>query len=942
MAGDGATVSARAMALAPARRSTRSTCCYCGVGCGVLIESEQSAAGERIVGVQGDLEHPANFGRLCTKGRALAQSAHSLYGRLLAPELRLSRDAPRARVSWDEALDHVAERLSGIIEQHGPDAVAFYVSGQLLTEDYYVFNKLAKGLIGTNNIDSNSRLCMSSAVTGYKLALGADGPPTCYEDFDSAKTVLFAGSNMAYAHPVLFRRLEAARERDPDVRWIVIDPRRTDTAALADLHLAIEPGTDVALFNGMLHHLIWDDLIDRDYIACHTSGFDLLKQTVREYPPAMAAQLCGIPVGDLVQAAEWFARSPASLSLYCMGLNQSAHGTDKNLALIHLHLATGQIGKAGAGPFSLTGQPNAMGGREVGAMATMLAAHREIESDRDRAELEQLWGLHAGSLCERPGLSAVPMFDALRAGQVKAVWIACTNPAHSMPDLAHVREALQTAELVIVQEAFAQTDTVPFADVLLPAATWGEKDGSVTNSERRISRVRAAVAPPGEAKPDWWIAQEVARRLEVRLPSRRKDAETDALFAFAGPADIFDEHRRLTRGRDLDFSGLDYALLDAAGPQQWPLPEGTLQGAARRYSDGVFATEDGRARFRPTPYRPVAEAISSHYPLRLLTGRLRDQWHGMSRTGRVPGLMTHSPEPSLCMNPTDAARRGLAVGDLVRVKSKRGALVLPLELSDEMRSGTVFAAMHWSGQFLASGGINEVSQPAIDARSQQPELKHAAVRVEKAEFAQQWLIARRGNVLAMQTAVQPWLRDFGYAALGLYPAVTAGGEGAGEDNDAWLVLRASSETVSEATLGAVASALGLLPGTDTLEYRDPRRGQLKRVLWRTSEAGSHVDGLLLQSAQRTRLDEGLLDLALTGAPWAGPRLAVFFRRDSGGARDRVICSCMQVRESQISSHVAQGADVAALKQTLGCGTVCGSCLPQLAQLCQTRTVERAS
>ncbi len=937
MDGDGAPVFAGATDMLSVRRSTRSTCCYCGVGCGVLIESERTAGGERIVGVQGDPEHPANFGRLCSKGRALAQSAQSLQGRLLTPELRISRDAPRARVSWTEALEHVAERLSAIIEQYGPDAVAFYVSGQLLTEDYYVFNQLAKGLVGSNNIDSNSRLCMSSAVTGYKLALGADGPPTCYDDLEAAKTVLFAGSNMAYAHPVLFRRLEAARERDPDVRWIVIDPRRTDTAALADLHLAIEPGTDVALFNGMLHHLIWDDLIDRDYIARHTSGFDDLKRTVRDYPPAMAAQLCGISVADLVQAAEWFALSPASLSLYCMGLNQSAHGTDKNLALIHLHLATGQIGKAGAGPFSLTGQPNAMGGREVGAMATMLAAHREIESDRDRTELEQLWGLRIGSLSARPGLSAVPMFDALRAGRVKAVWIACTNPVHSMPDLTRVREALQAAELVIVQEAFAQTDTVPYADVLLPAATWGEKDGSVTNSERRISRVRAAVAAPGEAKPDWWIAQEVARRIEARLPSRQCEGAAQSLFAFAGPEDIFDEHRRLTRGRDLDFSGLDYARLDAAGPQQWPLPEGAAQGAARRYTDGVFATDDGRARFQPTPYRPVAEAISSHYPLRLLTGRLRDQWHGMSRTGRVTGLMTHSPEPSLCMNPADAARRGLSAGDLVRVKSKRGALVLPLELSDEMRSGTVFAAMHWSGQFLASSGINEVSQPAIDARSQQPELKHAAVRVEKAEFAQQWLVARRGNVLAMHTMMQPWLSAFEYAAIGLYPSAMPAGDAGADDGDgeAWLVLRASSEAVCETALDAITSALGLLPSTETLEYRDPRRGQLKRVLWRESKEGSCIDGLLLQSAQRARLDEGLLDLALTDAPWAGPRLAVFSRRDSGAARDRVICSCMQVRDSQIRALVAQGADVAALKQTLGCGTVCGSCLPQLSQLSKT-------
>ncbi|HEY1142306.1 MAG TPA: molybdopterin-dependent oxidoreductase, partial [Lysobacter sp.] len=380
------------------RTRTASTCCYCGVGCGVLIDAEHAPDGSRIIGVEGDPTHPANFGRLCTKGRALPQTATSLTGRLLHAELRTQRNQPRRRVDWSVALDTVADRLAGIVSEHGPDAVAFYVSGQLLTEDYYVFNKLAKGLIGTNNIDSNSRLCMSSAVAGYKLAFGADGPPTCYEDLERARTVLFAGSNMADAHPVLFRRLEDARARDADTRWIVVDPRRTDTAAMADLHLAIQPGTDVALFNAMLHHLIWEDLIDRDYIDAHTEGFAGLKQLLRDYTPAMAADLCGVSASDIVLAAEWFGRSPAALSLYCMGLNQSVHGTDKNLALIHLHLATGQIGRPGAGPFSLTGQPNAMGGREVGGMATMLAAHREIDDPRHRAEVERFWRLPAGSL----------------------------------------------------------------------------------------------------------------------------------------------------------------------------------------------------------------------------------------------------------------------------------------------------------------------------------------------------------------------------------------------------------------------------------------------------------------------------------------------------------------------------------------------------------------
>ena len=901
------------------RRVTRSTCCYCGVGCGVLIHSE----GERITGVEGDPDHPANFGRLCSKGRTLAETARSLHGRVLQPELRGHRHEDRRAVDWGLALDTVSARLADIIARHGPDSVAFYISGQLLTEDYYVFNKLAKGLLGTNNIDTNSRLCMSSAVTGYKLAFGADGPPTCYEDLEHAKTVLFAGSNAAYAHPVLFRRLEEARERDPDVRWIVIDPRRTDTAAMADLHLAIQPGTDVALFNGMLHHLVWEGLIDNDFIAAHTSGFDELKKLLREYTPRMAAEICGISAADLVTAAEWFGRSPASLSLYCMGLNQSMHGTDKNLALIHLHLATRQLGRPGAGPFSLTGQPNAMGGREVGGMATMLAAHRDINNEEHRAEVEAQWKLVRGSLSSRPGLAAVELFEAVRSGKVKAVWIACTNPVHSMPAIARVREALQRAEYVIVQEAFRDTDTVPYADALLPATTWGEKEGTVTNSERRISRVRAAVPAPGNTRHDWWIAREVARRMEARLAG----PGAGPIFAFETPSQIFDEHRALTIGRDLDIGGIDYTRLEKEGPQQWPFTKDDTHGQARRYTDGIFASTNGRARFYPTAYKPVAEATSARYPLRLLTGRLRDQWHGMSRTGRVPQLFAHSPEPSLRMHPDDVGRRGLNAGELVRVTSARGELVLPLELSDEVGSGTVFAAMHWSGQYLSSGGINEVSQPATDARSLQPELKHAAVRVDRAGFGWHLLAARRGDVHAMRAAVQPLLQECGYAGIGLHALPNASGEGA------WLVLRAAAtEPMPVRWLAALDEALALAAGPDTLEYRDGRRGLLKRVAWRADAGLSLIDGLLWTESERRAGAESLLQHALSGQPWQGPRLAAFSNGIVSAVRDPIVCICRQVTESAICERIAQGADVAALKQQLGCGTVCGSCTPQVARL----------
>ncbi|CAB3756830.1 nitrate reductase [Paraburkholderia humisilvae] len=891
---------------------TRSTCCYCGVGCGVLIEAEDG----RITGVQGDPEHPANFGRLCSKGMALADSARSQTGRMLQPALRTRRDEPRHTVSWPDALDTVAQRFADVIATHGPDAVAFYVSGQLLTEDYYVFNKLAKGLIGTNNIDTNSRLCMSSAVTAYKMALGADGPPTCYEDLEHAQTVLFAGSNMAWAHPVLFRRLEAAKAANPAIRWIVVDPRRTDTAAMADLHLAIEPGTDVALFNGMLHHLIWEGAIDRAYIDAHTAGFAELKARVREFTPHVAAGLCGIAERDLLQAAEWFGTSPASLSLYCMGLNQSSHGTDKNLALINLHLATRQIGRPGAGPFSLTGQPNAMGGREVGGMATMLAAHRDIGNAAHREEVARLWGLDdVARLSANPGLPAVDMFDALRAGTIKAIWIACTNPVHSMPDIAKVREALDQAEFVVVQDAFMQTDTVPYADVLLPAATWGEKAGTVTNSERRITRVRAAVAPAGDAQPDWWIANEVARRIAQRL------SREPQMFGFDSAEAVFDEHRALTAGRDLDIGGLSYALLDAAGPQQWPFPAGAVAGAARRYTDGQFATADGRARFHPTQYLPVADEVNARFPFRLTTGRLRDQWHGMSRTGRVATLFSHAPEPALTMHPGDAARRGLADGDLVHVKSRRGALVLPLQISDDVQSGAVFAAMHWNGQFVASGGINETTLAAVDPHSKQPELKHAAVRVERAELPWRMIAARRGDALALQAALQPLLKECAYASVTL-------------DADDLLILRAAHTGAPQGWLERVHAALVMPAGEDTLEYRDARRGLDRRAVWRDNV----LDGFAL--AGDTGNGAALLAKLRDAKPWSGPRFAAFAAlRIEPAARERVVCSCMQVKESRINEAIANGAGVPELKATLGCGTVCGSCVPELKRLVETAAVE---
>ena len=674
------------MCRASTMRETRSTCPYCGVGCGVIIESQD----DQITGVRGDPDHPANFGRLCTKGSTLhhtASAAITMQSRLLQPMQRLERGSAPRPVTWDAALDLATERFASTIERHGPDSVGFYLSGQLLTEDYYVFNKLAKGLIGTNNVDTNSRLCMSSAVAGYKLTLGADAPPACYDDLALASTLFIAGANTAWAHPILFRRIEDAKRANPAMKIIVADPRRTETAEAADLHLPLLPGTDVALFNGMLHLMLWEGLVDHAWIAAHTEGFAALRDRVREFTPKETARICGIDEAALVQAARWFADADGrTLSLYCQGLNQSRAGTFKNAALINLHLATAQIGKPGAGPFSLTGQPNAMGGREVGGLANLLSAHRDLANPAHRAEVAALWGVP--DVPAVPGKTAVEMFQAAADGEIRALWITCTNPAQSMPDQATVRRALERAEFVVVQEAFSTTATCAYADLLLPATSWGEKDGTVTNSERRISRVRPAIAAPGDTRHDWAAATDFARRLEARLrPS------LPSLFDYATPESVWNEHRETTRGRDLDITGLSYQRLDTGGPAQWPFPAGAPTGTARLYEDGRFPTDSGRARFADTPYEPLAEPRDARFPFSLTTGRLRDQWHGMSRTGTIGRLFGHVPEPAIEMHAQDLARLKLADGDLVHVSSRRGSIVLPVQASEQVSPAQAFIAI---------------------------------------------------------------------------------------------------------------------------------------------------------------------------------------------------------------------------------------------------------
>ncbi|PWU29349.1 nitrate reductase [Pseudomonas sp. RW407] len=887
------------------RQVTASTCCYCGVGCGVLIEHD----GERILGVRGDPQHPANLGRLCSKGSSLHLTGDRA-ARALYPELRLGKALARARVDWDNALEHAAGVFAETIREHGPDSVAFYVSGQLLSEDYYAFNKLARALVGSNNIDSNSRLCMSSAVVGYKRSLGADAPPCCYEDLEQSDCVLIAGSNMAYAHPVLFRRLEAAKAARPQMKVIVIDPRRTDTCELADLHLAIQPGTDVALFHGILHLLLWEGWVDRAYIEAHTQGFDELKNLVRDYGPLAVAEICGIAVEDLQRCAEWIGRTPSFLSLWCMGLNQSSAGSAKNSALINLHLATGQIGRPGAGPFSLTGQPNAMGGRETGSLANLLPGHRDAGDAVHRAEVADYWGVEA--LPEAPGLTAIELFEAVRAGRVKALWIACTNPAQSLLDQQRVREALQACPFVVVQEAFATSETCRYADLLLPAASWGEKEGTVTNSERRVSHVRRAVPAPGEARADWSIACDFARRLERRLRPGRP-----SLFDFAGPQALFDEYRPLTRGRDLDMGGISYALLDARGPQQWPLPEGSGQGLKRLYADGNFATANGRARFVAEAYRAPKERREARYPLTLNTGRLRDQWHGMTRTGTAASAFGHVEEACLGLHPAELRRRRLEDGQLVRLSSRRGSLVLPVQADASLLPGQAFLPMHWGERFLKGLGVNALTLPAFDPLSRQPELKHAAVEVAAVELPWQFYALVEGEVQQRFEALRPLFDALDYASFTLV----------GRERPALQVRAAHAEAPAAGWLQQVDALLDLLDGP-LLAYDDPRRVQGKRVRLDNGRIGG------LRLAGSGIASDWLKALWLSGESDADLRRKLLAPpgAQTAAASDKTLCNCRNVRLSQVREGIVRGLDLDGLKRELGCGSQCGSCVPEIRRL----------
>jgi ferredoxin-nitrate reductase len=697
--------------------SVRSICPYCATGCGLIVEVKAGA----VKSVRGDPYHPSNFGALCRKGALLGEVIDT-PDRLLYPQVRESITKPFRRVRWDVALDFITERFRSTIAARGPDGVGFYGSGQLPTEDYYLLGKLAKGFIGTNNQDTNSRLCMTSASAAYMIAFGADGPPCSYEDIEAADCFLILGANIEACHPVLYQRIrKRKKEGGSRVKVIVIDPRRTPAAEIADLHLAVRPGTDVALLNSILHEVVLDGLTDEAFIAARSEGWEAVREAVRDYSPERVAAACGVDAEDIRQAALLYGRAKAALSLWTMGANQSTAGVDKNLALINLALATGNIGRPGSGPFSLTGQPNAMGGREAGGLAHTLPGHRVVADPCHRAEIEALWGLPPGSISSRPGLTAVELFDAVHAGEVEALWVAATNPAASMPDTARVKEALRRAKLVVVQDAYHPTETSLYAHVLLPAAQWPERAGTMTNAERRVYLLEQAVAPPGEALPDWQIFCRFAAKMGF-----------GASFNYDNVEAIFEEFKQTTAGRDLDMTGMSYNLLRATDGLQWPLPVGQSGGTKRLYAYDAFPTPSGRARFRAVVQKGPDERVSREFPFVLTTGRVKDQWHTRTRTGKVRKLVGSEPEPFIEISSRDASSLGIRAGRLVEVTSRRGTAKLPARLTETLRPGVVFVPFHWAGLWSDATDINRLTVPAFDPVSKEPELKYCAVSIAPA------------------------------------------------------------------------------------------------------------------------------------------------------------------------------------------------------------------
>ncbi|MET4701806.1 assimilatory nitrate reductase catalytic subunit [Constrictibacter sp. MBR-5] len=881
--------------------TVRTTCPYCGVGCGVLATPRADGG----VDIAGNPDHPANRGRLCSKGAALGETL-SLDDRLTVPEV----DGRPA--TWDAALGLVAERFAAAVAKHGPDSVAFYVSGQLLTEDYYVANKLMKGFIGSANIDTNSRLCMASSVAGHVRAFGSDTVPGTYADLDEADLVVLVGSNLAWCHPVLFQRLLAARERR-GTRIVVLDPRVTNTAEEADLHLALAPDSDVALFLGLLDHLAAGGFADHGFVDAHTAGLDDAVVVAAACGLEGAARATGLSAADLSRFFSLWAGAERVVTVYSQGVNQSVSGTDKVNAIINCHLLTGRIGKPGAGPFSVTGQPNAMGGREVGGLANMLAAHMRLDDPAHREIVQGFWA--SPRIAERPGLKAVDLFRAVGDGRIKALWIMATNPAVSLPDADAVAAALAACPFVVVSDV-TRTDTTYHAHVLLPAAAWAEKDGTVTNSERRISRQRGFLPLPGETRADWRIVCDVAARMGWADD-----------FAFDGPAAIFREHAALSAAgnggaRDFDIggcTGLDDRAYGELAPFQWPLRAseelGEPPGERRFFADGRFYTDDGRARFVATPVRAAVEQPDETFPLILNTGRIRDQWHTMTRTAKSPRLMRHIAEPFCEIHTLDAAAAGIAPATLIQLDSARGGVIVRALVTDRQRRGSVFVPMHWTNQLAASGRIGAATAAHTDPVSGQPGLKFGAAAVRPFPAAWYGFAVLRDR---------PQRIDAPYRAL-------AGVE------DGWR-LEFAGVAVPEDWDGLAAALLGV---GETLSVRDESAGRLRFARF----DGDRLAGAIFLDRQPVAAARVWLAERL-GVSFGdtGERLRILSGRPGTGQADAgpAVCACLGVGANRIDAAIAAGAATAeAVGAATGAGTNCGSCRTDLRRMIHARRMQEA-
>jgi len=872
-------------------RTVKTTCPYCGVGCGVIAE----VAADGTTSVRGDPDHPANYGRLCSKGSALAETI-GLEGRLLDP-LVYGEHAP-----WDHALDLVAGKFASAIVEHGPDSVAFYVSGQLLTEDYYVANKLMKGFIGSANIDTNSRLCMASSVAGHRRAFGMDTVPGCYEDLELADLVVLVGSNLAWCHPVLYQRLAAAKERRPEMKIVLIDPRRTMTADIADLHLPIRADGDAALFCGLLSHLATSGAIDYEYVRAHTSGFAAALQAARSIDSYDISRQTGLDAATLQQFFALFARTQKTVTVYSQGVNQSSCGTDKVGAIINCHLATGRIGKPGAGPFSVTGQPNAMGGREVGGLANMLAAHMEIENGDHRERVQRFW--RSPRIAERPGLKAVDIFRAVADGRIKALWVMATNPVVSMPEAGEVEAAIRACPFVVVSDVVAETDTVRHAHVRLPATTWGEKSGTVTNSERRISRQRTFLPAPGNARPDWWIICEVGKRMGF----------VEA-FAYSSPAEIFAEHAALSAFendgvRDFDigaFAGIDAGGFDSLDPFQWPRRASSAVAPVtqRFFSSGAFYTPDRKARFVAV----TADAIvrtSPAFPLILNTGRVRDHWHTMTRTGKSARLSQHLAEPYVEIHPEDARRQSIEDAHLVRIASPFGTILVRALLSARQTKGTLFVPMHWTDQFASRARVGRLVPALTDPISGQPASKHVPVRIERFVAA-----------------------TFGFAVLRQMPQKVPSEYWAiAKCDGGWRVELAFAED-SHDWAAVAAELFDAPPEAESIAYGDCHARQHRFACF----DGDHLVGALFLAPEPVAVSRSWAVEQLSAASAKQHvRQAVIAGRPGKGSVDRgpTVCVCYGVGAREIANAVTRGCrTVAAVGEALQAGTNCGSCRAEI-------------